>query len=63
MHYAILKFDKELLKYEIVHWTHSLADLERMQLRWPEAEGYLHMIELKYITKHEVVAFIKGIKV
>lgn len=62
MKYVILKWNKEQLKYEIVHYTHDWHDLQKGIAKWPESEGYIHMIELNSIKYHDFQEMCRRIK-
>lgn len=59
MHYMICNWDQESLKWNVVHYTTTIGDMERMMKEYPEDQGYVHLIELKYIKGHELMEKVK----
>lgn len=62
MHYVILRFCQINLNYEIVHYTHDFEDMERMMTIYPEKDGYIHMIDTKYLKSHEILLKVKQVR-
>ena len=61
MHYVIMKWNPEVLKWEIVHYSHLLEDMEAMMIRFPQPD-YVHLIDLKWIKSHEIMEHLKTVK-
>lgn len=61
MHYMIIKWNPEANKWEIVHYTHLLEDMQRMMEKWPEPD-YVHLIDLKYLKVHPMMEQIQAMR-
>lgn len=56
----ILKWDQEILKWAIVHYSHSFDDFDRMIKIYPRTDTCIHMIDVGYIKANEVFQIIKA---
>lgn len=61
MHYAILKWNSDALKWEVIHYTPDLEDFERLALIYPEPQ-YIHMIDIRYVKSYEIMKNIQEMK-
>jgi hypothetical protein len=55
MHYLIHKWFPEDICYKVVHYTHDFEDMQRMMIEYPENQGYIHSIDIKWLKSHEMV--------
>ncbi len=62
MHYMILWWNPETLKWDQKHYSHNYEDFERMSKIYPVEEGYKHMIDMMFLNTHEVVKKVKEFK-
>lgn len=62
MHYVIMKWDDDILRWLIVHYSHDYNDFQRMIILYPRESGYHHMVEIGYIKSHEVSEFFNALK-
>ena len=62
MHYMIVKWDPLILKYEIIHYSHSYDEILTMIDKYPRENGYVHLVDLAYLKAHEVLDGFQKLK-
>lgn len=55
MHYLILRWNADTLKYEVIFYTHDIDNFDQFALKYPEKDGYIHAIPLSWMEKHEIM--------
>lgn len=61
MHYLIVHWNPEMLKWDVVHYSHLLEDIQRMMLVYPEPE-YVHVIDLKWVKSHGMMEQVQAMR-
>jgi len=61
-YYAILKWNKETIKYDTVFYCEDHKQYEQQAVRFPEADGFKHFVEYKYVVGHTVQLELKAMR-
>lgn len=56
-----MKWNDDLLKWEIVHYTHSFDDFERMTIKYPMPE-HIHLVDVMFAKSHSTLERVKAFK-
>lgn len=60
MHYMIVKWNQPALKWDVIHYSHNTEDFEKSAARFPESEGYVHLLEINSEVYHQQKLRIKA---
>lgn len=61
MHYLIIKWNVETLKWDIIHYSHLLEDFERLATIYPEPQ-HIHLIDIRWLKSHEIMKNVQEMK-
>lgn len=62
MHYAIVKWDNDNVRWSVIHYTPNLADFERMRGLHPPSENCIHLIDYDYVKKHKLQEVLDALR-
>lgn len=52
MHYAILSWNAEQLKWIVVFYCQEYEQFVPMCVKYPEDQGYIHMMDVRWLVGH-----------
>lgn len=62
MGYCILKWNKGLLRWEVIFYSHDIENFEQMQKQYPESDGYEYFVNLRFTRVVEMHEFVKKVR-
>lgn len=56
-----MKWNPDELKWIIVHYTHSIDDMDQKMKEYPDPQ-FVHLIDLKWIKSHDIMQQVQAFR-